>query len=583
MKGLSQLVLASLALFANVHGDNLDDFAYNSENVPMEVAGDLEALLAEEGIATSFENPPLPSNVELLETFSGRNEDGTYKEDFSGVQSIYGCDGKVENLKGCRYEGQVNPAAYTSSHAPMFAKDTVLRLGMKSRFYGVTLPIPSAPVKVTDSDVDPFIFQYEVGAENGLKGCGGMYLKLLENGAEETNNLNGDTEYSIMFGPDRCGASNKLHFIWKHKNPVTGDVIEHAMTEKVDLPRDNALHLYTLIIDPSNDWSFAIKVDNEVKVEGHLEDKDAFSPALIPAETIDDPNDFKPSDYPQAKIADPEASKPEDWDEDAPETIPDPTAERPEDWDDEDDGEWEPESIANPAYKGKWYAPLIDNPEYEGEWAPQQIANPSYFNKDTNPEAFKDLIKPIGAVGLEVWTVDDGTIFDNILMTRDAAVASEWTKATFMLKQKASEAYRTIQEKHAGRLRLAELSQRTDIQGVLYYNFIRFQTAVQDVLPFQVTEQVFMAVCICLVITVFVVLLFFFIGGFGTEQSEAEADMKRMMAEAAASKKSDDAKVEQEEQDDDDDEIEEEEEEEEKNEGKGSLRKRKGKRKSPKA
>lgn len=34
---------------------------------------------------------------------------------------------------------------------------------------------------------------------------------------------------------------------------------------------------------------------------------------------------------------------------------------------------------ANPKYKGKWYAPMIDNPEYKGEWAPRTIPNPGYF------------------------------------------------------------------------------------------------------------------------------------------------------------------------------------------------------------
>lgn len=28
-------------------------------------------------------------------------------------------------------------------------------------------------------------------------------------------------------------------------------------------------------------------------------------------------------------------------------------------------GEWKPKSIPNPAYKGKWTAPLIDNPDYK--------------------------------------------------------------------------------------------------------------------------------------------------------------------------------------------------------------------------
>lgn len=39
---------------------------------------------------------------------------------------------------------------------------------------------------------------------------------------------------------------------------------------------------------------------------------------------------------------------------------------------------------ANPAYKGKWYAPMIDNPAYKGEWAPRKIPNPNYF-EDLTP------------------------------------------------------------------------------------------------------------------------------------------------------------------------------------------------------
>lgn len=33
-------------------------------------------------------------------------------------------------------------------------------------------------------------------------------------------------------------------------------------------------------------------------------------------------------------------------------------------------------------YKGKWFAPLIDNPEYKGQWKPRKIpcvARPSSF------------------------------------------------------------------------------------------------------------------------------------------------------------------------------------------------------------
>merc|ERR1712065_73341 len=83
------------------------------------------------------------------------------------------------------------------------------------------------------------------------------------------------------------------------------------------------------------------------------------------------------------------------------ETIVDPDAEMPEDWDEELDGEWE--------------APMIDNPDYKGPWSPKQIKNPEYVGEWAHPEIahFAD----IGAVGLEIWQVKSGTIFDNILVT----------------------------------------------------------------------------------------------------------------------------------------------------------------------
>jgi calnexin len=50
--------------------------------------------------------------------------------------------------------------------------------------------------------------------------------------------------------------------------------------------------------------------------------------------------------------------------------------------------------IKNPAYKGKWTAPLIDNPEYKGVWAPRKIANPNYF-EDNSPSDFNKIVSSI--------------------------------------------------------------------------------------------------------------------------------------------------------------------------------------------
>jgi calnexin len=82
----------------------------------------------------------------------------------------------------------------------------------------------------------------------------------------------------------------------------------------------------------------------------------------------------------------------------------------------------------NPAYKGKWHAPLIDNPNYKGIWKPQEIPNPDYFELD-QPE-----FEPIAAVGIEIWTMQDGILFDNILIAQDEKVASSIRDTTWKPK-----------------------------------------------------------------------------------------------------------------------------------------------------
>jgi hypothetical protein len=40
--------------------------------------------------------------------------------------------------------------------------------------------------------------------------------------------------------------------------------------------------------------------------------------------------------------------------------------------------------LQNPAYKGKWSAPIVDNPAYKGVWKPADIPNPDY-EEDSDP------------------------------------------------------------------------------------------------------------------------------------------------------------------------------------------------------
>eukprot|EP00698_Gefionella_okellyi_P014222 TRINITY_DN3942_c0_g1_i1.p1 TRINITY_DN3942_c0_g1~~TRINITY_DN3942_c0_g1_i1.p1 ORF type:complete len:549 (-),score=118.68 TRINITY_DN3942_c0_g1_i1:262-1863(-) len=311
-----------------------------------------------------------------------------------------------------------------------------------------------------DNKGKTLVVQYEVRLTAGLD-CGGAYMKLLSATEDfDETHLVDSTPYSIMFGPDKCGHDSKVHFIFRHKNPVNGIVEEKHLKNPPAIKTDKISHLYTLIVRP--DQTFEILIDQDRVSSGSL--LEDFKPAVNPPKEIDDPTDKKPSDWvDEAKIPDPTATKPDDWDESAPieiedaaatkpedwlddglEFIPDPEAEQPEEWDEESDGQWETPvipnpacqqhgcgewkrpKIRNPAYKGKWTAPLIDNPAYKGEWHPRQIPNPAYF-VDNEPSNFT----PIAGIAFELWTINGGIMFDNILVTNDESVASNFATQTF--------------------------------------------------------------------------------------------------------------------------------------------------------
>ena len=88
----------------------------------------------------------------------------------------------------------------------------------------------------------------------------------------------------------------------------------------------------------------------------------------------------------------------------------------PDDWVEEIDGEWHPATINNPEYKGPWKQKKIPNPEFTGHWKLRQQANDNY---DPGVGVFKDN----AFVGFELWTVNHGSIFDNVLITDDVELA----------------------------------------------------------------------------------------------------------------------------------------------------------------
>ncbi|KAI1317726.1 hypothetical protein EDD11_007900 [Mortierella claussenii] len=323
--------------------------------------------------------------------------------------------------------------------------------------------ISAAIPQPIDNTNKTLVVQYEVKAQNGLV-CSKVYMKLLTDSGEgiQSKEFSNKTPYTIMFGPDQCGVTDKVHFIFRHKSPVTGQYEEKHL-QNAPLPKVSQLSsLYTLIVRP--DQSFEIKINNKVASSGSLLEN--FLPMVNPSKLINDPQDAKPVDWvDDAQIVDPHAVKPEDWDEDAPTTIADdhaikpkgwldnepleirdPKAVKPDDWSDEEDGDWVPATvpnpkchrenqgcglwtrphIPNPAFKGKWSPPMIDHPAYKGEWTPRQIPNPDYF-EDLTPSNFER----IGAVGFEIWTMQSDLLIDNIYVGHSIEDASALAKETW--------------------------------------------------------------------------------------------------------------------------------------------------------
>lgn len=65
-------------------------------------------------------------------------------------------------------------------------------------------------------------------------------------GGTDLKNFNDKTPYTIMFGPDKCGNDFKLHFIFRHVNPLNGEIEEkHA---KASVCRFYEPFLFLLII-----------------------------------------------------------------------------------------------------------------------------------------------------------------------------------------------------------------------------------------------------------------------------------------------------------------------------------------------
>jgi calnexin len=346
-----------------------------------------------------------------------------------------------------------------------------------SSYYGLSTAFQT-PLDLTNT---PLVVQYEVRLQETLQ-CGGLYLKLFGDANFSPATLSNETRHLIMFGPDRCASTNKVHFIFRHQNSKSGVIEEKHLKKGPVIKTDKINHLYTLIVRPDN--TYEILIDAESVKKGSLFTD--FAPPVNPPKEIDDPTDQKPSDWvDDEKIPDPTATKPPEWDEtqpefvrdptkvdppagwlpDEPKFVPDPSATKPADWDDDIHGAWEPQRIANPKcqegpgcgvyeapliknklHKGKWKAKTIANPAYKGKWKPRQIPNPDYV-VDNKPSNFGKVY----GMGFELWMVNKNVGFGNVWLGTDEEAVRKWNREHFLPKFKAQEAEQKRLEPKKGR------------------------------------------------------------------------------------------------------------------------------------
>ena len=91
---------------------------------------------------------------------------------------------------------------------------------------------------------------------------------------------------------------------------------------------------------------------------------------------------------------------------------------------------------------------MIDNPAYIGEWKPRQIPNPAYFEDLSPVKSLKKIVRVLscpllyiltpmqqGGVGIELWTMTEDILFDNIYVGHSVEDAKALAVETFEIKK----------------------------------------------------------------------------------------------------------------------------------------------------
>lgn len=450
--------------------DNMGDFDDEDEVPELKSAVKVEDIPKPKYTTVPYKAPSISPSALLAETFQ-----------YSNV-----ADGGWKKVKSEKFGGVMEPVLRGTNYID---GDKGLKMSSDSQHHALVKPLKTPFTTSTKSSIYGTM---EVEYENKVE-CGGAYFKLFDSGRladGDITEFDETTNYSIMFGPDRCGyMTNKVHLIIKYPHPtIEGEWVEEHLRDAPKINSTPGAHQYGFAIHPNN--TVQIYMDGVIELEGNM--KEIFKKGFSNEAEVDDESDKKPSDWvDEVMIPDPNAVKPDDWDEDAPQTIIDedavmpegwlvdepemivnPEAEKPEDWDDEEDGEWKAPMMKNPAcyvgcgpwkrptkpnpdYKGPWKAPMIENPDYKGEWQPRKVPNPNHYDIE-DPYT---MVQPFNSIGFELWTVESGAMFDNILITPNKADFDRWLAETFMYKNPIEKENYAKKSEYEKRLKSAELGE----------------------------------------------------------------------------------------------------------------------------
>jgi calreticulin len=268
------------------------------------------------------------------------------------------------------------------------------------------------------------VLQFSVKNEHTLN-CGGTYLKLSDVATDMTS-YSGDTSFKILFGPDVCGPSRRIFLMMEGAEGKLA-----TLSRNIEYPKDKFTHFYTLVLN-NPEMTYQILIDGKVAAKGNLIDdmaKWSDEPRMIP-----DAEAEKPADWDERQmIDDPEDTKSDTYDIEIPPFIDDSSVEQPADWDEDKNGPWTAPQIKNPEWV-EWTPRQIANPAYRGQWRARLIPNPKF-----DAVAKQVCYKSIDKVALDVWQVESGSLFDNILVTDSVQEAEEHRLKHFETEFKAKE------------------------------------------------------------------------------------------------------------------------------------------------